>query len=172
MMGSTEKITFKMRTPLPARIGVAVLFAFPFVHASIVIAIEMSAGVLPVPLVYVAGVLLVLIFATLDSGAYASVTSAGLRVGFFPVWVTRIPHDQIRSVDIVSVDAYRDYNGWGIKGSAKSTKGRLYSAGGSAAVRIHTAEKGTFLVAFPGNSPALRDLQAAIEHNAGSPTAR
>lgn len=54
-------------------------------------------------------------------------------VGFAPYWRTTLRARAISTVDVIEVDAFAEYGGWGIKGGAREGRGRLYSAGGRSA---------------------------------------
>ena len=84
-------------------------------------------------------------------------------MGFVPVWVTRIRRSQIHEIRWIAIDAHKEYNGWGIKGSAKTEAGRLYSAGGSHALRIRDTRGRTFSIAFPGDSELTGMLSSMLD---------
>lgn len=84
-----------------------------------------------------------------------------VTVGVAPFWRSRLRRREIVDVASVRVDAYADYGGWGIKGSARSSRGRLYSTGGTAAVRIMMRDGRKYLVTF--KEPAVPDrVRAAL----------
>ncbi|WP_147281465.1 hypothetical protein [Curtobacterium sp. AG1037] len=77
-------------------------------------------------------------------------------VGFAPFWRTTLRARAISAVDVIEVDAFAEYGGWGIKGGAREERGRLYSAGGRHAVRLWMLDGRTFVVAFSDRSEAER----------------
>lgn len=94
------------------------------------------------------------------AASFMLVSESKVIVGFAPLSWVQIGVSEISSVTIVDVDPYAQYGGWGIKGSKKSELGRLYSAGGSRAVRVCTADGRTYLVGFrhqSSESEAARD---------------
>lgn len=88
--------------------------------------------------------------AVLATGAAAFVRCSPeqITVGLAPLWRTRLKRRDVAEVAIVRIDAYADYGGWGIKGAARSARGRLYSVGGEVAVRFEMRDGRTFVVAF------------------------
>lgn len=69
-------------------------------------------------------------------------------VGFAPFWRTTLRTRAISAVDVIEVDAFAEYGGWGIKGGVREERGRLYSAGGRHAVRLRMLDERTFVVAL------------------------
>jgi hypothetical protein len=86
--------------------------------------------------------------AVLNAAAFLKCERTSVVLGLMPMWRTRVPYEEIAEASVVTIDAYAEFAGWGIKGSARSELGRLYSVGGSRAVRVRTLEGRTYLVAF------------------------
>jgi hypothetical protein len=113
-------------------------------------------------------VVLVLVFSGLvwamvvaaRAAAFIEFSPEQVTVGLAPFWRTRLRRRQIADVAIVHIDTYGDYGGWGIKGSARSSKGRLYSVGGETALRVLMRDQRTFLVAFKDPATAERAREA------------
>lgn len=108
-------------------------------------------------------VVLVLLFSALiwmtvlatRAAAYVKWSQEQVTVGLAPFWRNRLIRSDIVEVTVVRIDAYADYGGWGIKGSARSAHGRLYSVGGDSGVRILARDGRTFVIAFnDGETPA------------------
>ena len=82
-----------------------------------------------------------------------------VTVGVAPFWRSRLLRCDIVDVAVVQVDAYADYGGWGIKGSARSSRGRLYSVGGTDTVQIVMRDGRRYFVTF--KDPATPDRVCA-----------
>ena len=82
-----------------------------------------------------------------------------VTVGVAPFWRSRLVRCDIVDVAVVQVDAYADYGGWGIKGSARSSRGRLYSVGGTDTVQIVMRDGRRYFVTF--KDPATPDRVCA-----------
>lgn len=95
-----------------------------------------------------------------STAAFVTCSPEHVTVGLAPFWRTRLAHRDIVSAGFVRVDAYAEYGGWGIKGSTRSTRGRLYSIGGDAAVRFVMRDGRTYAVAFTDESTAAAVLDA------------
>ena len=71
-----------------------------------------------------------------------------LRWSFFPFWRSSVAYDAIEGVEVIEVQAMRDYMGWGPKlashGSMKGTFGAIARSGG--AIRIARTDKKRDLV--------------------------
>jgi hypothetical protein len=72
--------------------------------------------------------------------AWITVRSDSVRMGFWPLFRRTIPFREIESVDAVKIDPMRDYGGWGIKGTSRSERGMLFSAGGHYGVMVMTRD--------------------------------
>lgn len=94
------------------------------------------------------------------AAAVIEISPEQVTVGLAPFWRTRLPRREIADVAIVHIDTYGDYGGWGIKGSARSSKGRLYSVGGETALRLMMRDQRTFVVAFKDLATAERAREA------------
>lgn len=94
------------------------------------------------------------------TAAFIEFSPEQVTVGLAPFWRTRLPRREIADVAIVHIDTYGDYGGWGIKGSARSSKGRLYSVGGETALRLVMRDQRTFVVAFKDPATAERAREA------------
>ncbi len=94
------------------------------------------------------------------TAAFVACASDRVMVGLAPFWKTTLSRRNIARVDLVHVDAYTDYGGWGIKGSARSSRGRLYSVGGEATVKITMKDRRVFLVSFFCASEAEQAAEA------------
>jgi len=94
------------------------------------------------------------------AAAFIELSTERVTVGLAPFWRTRLPRREIADVAIVHIDTYGDYGGWGIKGSARSSKGRLYSVGGETALRVLMRDQRTFVVAFKDPATAERARRA------------
>jgi len=113
-------------------------------------------------------VVLVLVFGGLvwamvvaaQAAAFIEISPEQVTVGLAPFWRTRLPRREVADVTIVRIDTYGDYGGWGIKGSARSSKGRLYSVGGETALRVLMRDQRTFVVAFKDPATAERARRA------------
>lgn len=81
-------------------------------------------------------------------------------IGLVPFWRTRLRRTEIAEATLVQIDAFAEYGGWGIKGSARSERGRLYSVGGRVALRLRTLDGRTFVVAFSDTATAEGALAA------------
>lgn len=163
-MRTNERTIFLVRSPISLRIGVGLLFLLPAAISFSVLAVELARGAgVVVPLLITGIGCLILTLASLLSAAFVKVSESHVTIGFFPVWMTRISRESIRDISTETIDSYRDYNGWGIKGLAKQASGRFYSAGGNNAVRIHDTQGRTFLVAFPHGSQAPSLLKETLQ---------
>jgi len=94
------------------------------------------------------------------AAAFIEFSTERVTVGLAPFWRTRLPRREIADVAIVRIDTYGDYGGWGIKGSARNSKGRLYSVGGETALRLMMRDQQTFVVAFKDPATAERAREA------------
>jgi hypothetical protein len=100
----------------------------------------------------------------LGSQAFARVHKDTVTIGFRPFWRTKFHVSDLAEVDIVPVDAWEDYRGWGIKGAPRSQRGLLYSAGGTAGLRFILTNGRRYLVGCDPDTPAavrIRDELAA-----------
>lgn len=88
------------------------------------------------------------------------VSKAGIELGLTPLWRSRVPNNDILDVRVVTIDAYAQYGGWGIKGSTRSRGGRLYAVGGTNAVQVRTRTGRTYLAGFRDAAVARRAAQA------------
>jgi hypothetical protein len=115
-------------------------------------------GLSLVVLIVVVGGLLWAMVVAARAAAFIEFSPEQVTVGLAPVWRTQLPRREVAEVTIVRIDTYGDYGGWGIKGSARSSKGRLYSVGGDTALRVLTRDQRTFMVAFkdPGTAERAR----------------
>jgi hypothetical protein len=106
------------------------------------------------------------------SRAFAQVDGDTVTVGFQPFWRTRFQVDQLAEVDIVLIDAWQDYHGWGVKGAPRSPRGLLYSAGGTAALRFTLTDGRRYLVGCDPDTPEavrMRDeLNAQLSAGQGT----
>jgi hypothetical protein len=145
----TEETMIRSRIPVWARMAVLLLFA-PLVALIPIIMLDPSvpstSRLLGPLLVLSASCLLVGL--AFRASAYVAVSEESVRMGFAPLWSTRVRLDDVADVSVREVDPYRDYHGWGIKGSASSRAGRLYSTGGGFATVIRTKASRRYLVAF------------------------
>lgn len=103
------------------------------------------------------------IAAVLNAAAFVKCERTSVVMGLTPVWRTRVPYAEIAEASVVTIDAYAEFAGWGIKGSARSELGRLYSVGGSRAVQVRTLEGRTYLVAFSDADRADAACRAVTE---------
>lgn len=97
------------------------------------------------------------------TSAFVICSVGAVVVGLAPVWRTRLRTQNVSAVDLIEVDAFTEYGGWGIKGSAREERGRLYSAGGRYAVRLRTVDGRTFVVAFLARCEAERARRAVAD---------
>lgn len=81
-------------------------------------------------------------------------------MGLSPFWKTQLLRHDLIQITVVRIDAYADFGGWGIKGSARNSKRRLYTVGGETGVRIEVRDGRTFVVAFKEPATAECALQA------------
>lgn len=158
-MNPVVKVAVKVFAPLSFRAAIGLMFFLPAVISLVVFANEWATSdQFVLPLLGTGVACLLLCVASLRAAAFMSVSDTVVSVGFSPLWVTRIARGDVQESSIVTIDAYKDYNGWGIKGSAKRETGRLYSAGGTQAVRIRDARGRVFLLAVPSESEHARML--------------
>lgn len=101
-----------------------------------------------VSLVLVGGGVMGLLVSVSRAAAFVDCSMEQVTVGLSPVWRTRLAPADIADVDLVQINAYEEYRGWGIKGSARGARGRLYSVGGSASVKLTTVDGRVFVVSF------------------------
>ncbi|MFV0461463.1 MAG: hypothetical protein ACK5MT_22140 [Actinomycetales bacterium] len=115
------------------------------------------AGALPLALIValyegtVGGAVAALIIALLPlgiaflSGTTIATDGSRIAVGFRPFYRKRFPVSETTEVDVVSVRAFEDFGGWGIKGKA-SGKGLLLSSGGEQVVEFTLSDGRRYLV--------------------------
>jgi len=72
--------------------------------------------------------------------AWITVRSDSVRMGFWPIFRRTIHFRDIAAVDAIEVDPMRDYGGWGLKGTSRSERGMLFSAGGHYGVMVTTRD--------------------------------
>ncbi|MBA8989910.1 hypothetical protein FHW23_001156 [Curtobacterium pusillum] len=101
------------------------------------------------------------------TAAFVTCTHEHVVVGFAPFWRTRLRQEDIAEAALVSVDAFAEYGGWGVKGRPHEDRGRLYSAGGNHAVRLRTWDGRTYVVAF-NEAAEARGALSAVERLTGS----
>lgn len=101
-----------------------------------------------VSLVVLAGGIIWLLVSVSRAAAFIDCSMEQVKVGLWPVWKTTLAPADIADVDCVRINAYEEYRGWGVKGSARGARGRLYSVGGSASVRLTTVDGRIFVVSF------------------------
>lgn len=112
-----------------------------------------------VVLVAVSGALLWAVRSAARAAAFVSCSPDCVTVGLAPFWRTRLVRRDIVSASLVRIDAYAEYGGWGIKGSPKSSRGRLYSVGGDMAVRLVTQDGRAYVIAFTDERTAAAVLK-------------
>ncbi|MGO2663708.1 hypothetical protein [Mycetocola reblochoni] len=153
----TDTTRFSSAAPLGARIG-AICLVMPVVAIAVIVLLGAPPrpGELALALVSLALAFIVVFAALWKASAVLTISEREVALGFWPLWVTRVPIDDMADVSVVTVDPYAQYRGWGIKGSAGTELGRLYSAGGTHATRIRTSSHTTYLVAFTELSTAQR----------------
>ena len=95
------------------------------------------------------------------TAAFIELSPEQITVGLAPFWKTRLRRREVTQIKVAQVDTYRDYGGWGIKGSAGSSRGRLYSVGGDTAVRIEMRDGRAYVVAFR-DSKAVERVRRAL----------
>lgn len=93
------------------------------------------------------------------AAAFVSCSTDCVTVGLAPFWRTRLVRRDIVSASLVRIDAYAEYGGWGIKGSPKSSRGRLYAVGGDMAVRLVTQDGRAYVIAFTDERTAAAVLK-------------
>ena len=146
MKDTTE---FSSASPIGARIGAICLFMPPVAIVAIVLlGSTLRTGDLALALTSLTLAGIFLFTAIWRSAVHLRIGQEEVIVGFSPLWKTRIRVNEIVEISIVTVDPYVQYRGWGIKGSVRSEMGRLYSAGGTHSVRVRTASRRTYLIAF------------------------
>ncbi|UNX55615.1 hypothetical protein MF406_04975 [Georgenia sp. TF02-10] len=102
------------------------------------------------------------------SSAFIRVSADTVRVGFSPMARSKFRRADVEHVELIPlVDAFESYGGWGIKGSARSPKGLLYSAGGSAAISLTLHDGRRYLVGCDADDG---DVRRVLEVLAPSPT--
>lgn len=137
---------------LPAiAILVAGVVARDFEQTSIVIVVSMMIGIGAA------------ILAVRRTAAFLLCSVEVVVVGFAPLWRTQLLTEEISAVGLIKIDAFAEYGGWGIKGSARAERGRLYSAGGRHAVQLRTVDGRTFVVAFSDPREAERARNTVAE---------
>lgn len=94
------------------------------------------------------------------TAAFVTCSPDHVTVGLAPFWRTRLVRRDIKTADLVQIDAYAEYGGWGIKGSARGSRGRLYSVGGDTAVRFMMQDGRTYVIAFTDGPTAGAVLEA------------
>lgn len=93
------------------------------------------------------------------AAAFVSCSPDHVTVGLAPFWRTRLARRNLVGANLVRIDAYAEYGGWGIKGSRKSSRGRLYSVGGESAVRLVTQDGRAYVIAFTDERTAAAVLE-------------
>lgn len=160
----------KIRTPLYARaLSVVPVACVELLAVGIASIVGGSNGMNLTVFVLITGMALALLVGAWRSGAYIEVGGKDVRMGFSPLWRTRLPRSEIEAVDIAQINAARDYGGWGIKGSPTAPKGMLYSVGGGNAISVHLRSGRRYLVAFHEGASAA---QAVVELLRNSNTRR
>ncbi|OII02712.1 hypothetical protein [Curtobacterium sp. MCBA15_005] len=163
-MGETDKA---FRSPADRAAAIGALFIFTPVGvmcAAGAAAHGFDAGSLIVLGLVLAGVLWAMVLVT-RAAAFVECSPEWITVGLVPFWRTRLLRREVIRVAVVRIDTYAEFGGWGIKGSARNSKGRLYSVGGERAVRIEVRDGRTFVVAFkePATAEcALQTLQGPV----------
>lgn len=79
-------------------------------------------------------------------GVFVRLHAGHVIVGCMPVYWVRMPVEAVHDVQVVEVRPWEDYGGWGVKGSAHTPTGLLFSAGGSEAVSLATTDGRHYLV--------------------------
>lgn len=101
------------------------------------------------------------------SSAFIVVRGDTVRVGFSPIARSVFRRTDIMRVEVVPhVDALESYGGWGIKGSARSEKGLLYSAGGSSAISLELNDGRRYLVGCDADDPDVRRVLEVLAPSA------
>jgi hypothetical protein len=95
------------------------------------------------------------------TAAFIELSPEQITVGLAPFWKTRLRRREVTQIKVAQVDTYGEYGGWGIKGSAGSSRGRLYSVGGDTAVRIEMRDGRAYVVAFK-DSKAVERVRRAL----------
>lgn len=113
-----------------------------------------------VSLAVLTGVIVWLLVLVSRAAAFVNCSMEQVTVGLSPVWKTRLVPSDIADVELVRINAYEEYRGWGIKGSARGRRGRLYSVGGSASVKLTTVDGRTFVVSFAKDGVAEEAAEA------------
>lgn len=150
----------------PSR-GAALALVFLHLPALVMLAAGVAAnglGTATVAVIVAVIVLVSIVVAVRRTEAFLTCSAACVVVGFAPFSRTRIRIGEISEVSLVTVDAFEEYGGWGIKGGPRAERGRLYSAGGSRAVRLGTHDRRTYLVAFTDPDEAERARRAVAGH--------
>lgn len=158
-MGETDKA---FRSPADRGAAIGALFSFAPVgvmSAAGAAAHGFDTGSLIVLGLILAGVLWAMVLVA-RAAAFVECSPEWITVGLAPFWRTRLLRRNLIEITVVRIDAYADFGGWGIKGSARSSKGRLYSAGGQTGVHIEVRDGRTFVVAFKEPATAECALQA------------
>lgn len=94
------------------------------------------------------------------TAAFIELSPEQITVGLAPFWKTRLRRREVTQIKVAQVDTYGEYGGWGIKGSAGSSRGRL-SVGGDTAVRIEMRDGRAYVVAFK-DSKAVERVRRAL----------
>ena len=148
----------------PADRGAAIGALFIFAPVGVMCAVGAAAhgfdaGSLIVLGLVLAGVLWAMLLVT-RVAAFLECSPERITVGLAPFWGTRLLRRDVVQVTVVAIDTYADFGGWGIKGSARNSKGRLYSVGGETGVRIEVRDGRKFVVAFKDPATAEGARQA------------
>lgn len=112
-----------------------------------------------VVLVAISGALVWAARSAARAAAFVSCSPDHVTVGLAPFWRTRLARRDLVGANLVRIDAYAEYGGWGIKGSPKSSRGRLYSVGGDTAVRLMTRDGRAYVIAFTDERTATAVLK-------------
>lgn len=142
-------------------VAAAVIVLVPIVAVSVAGAVGRGVDVSSVvALILVSGGAIWAITLASRTAAFVTYAPDSVTVGLTPLWRTRLAREDIAIVSLVEVNAYAEYGGWGIKGSCRSPRGRLYSVGGSASVRIAMKDGRVFLVSFARAEAAEEAVEA------------
>jgi len=89
---------------------------------------------------------------------WITVSSGHLKIGYFPFYRRTIAYSDIADLSVVSIQPFREFGGWGVKGLTRSRNGLLLGGNPARGIRIETRDDRRYVVTFQNLEPILQAL--------------
>lgn len=109
-------------------------------------------GVIVVVMLAIQGVLLFM-------HAHITARQDSVTIGFWPIFRRTFRYRDLAGVEVIEVDAMRDYHGWGIKGKSRGEKGMLLGGASDHGIALSTRDDRRYVLTSPD---PVDDLVAVI----------